>query len=274
MKRPPPRVSPSGAVPAVPLTAPMVRTVRGDVMALHPLERDGAISRSIWAMRDWEPLIGAVLERLAGRGRVVYDVGANIGFFTLVAARSVGREGLVVAIEPDPDNFALLAANVAANGYRNVRLHACAVGPRAGTVTLDRSASNQGDHRTFGQRGERAGLEVAMEPLDAIAAACGRPPDVIKMDIQGFEVDALAGMATLLARRAPLAILTELAPWLLEEAGHSATAYLDALRGNGFGFQHIDHHAGRVRELEPAALAKLVAGCGAGGFADLLCIRS
>jgi hypothetical protein len=84
----------------------MVRTVRGDVTALHPLERDGAISRSIWATRDWEPFVGAVLERLAGRGQVVYDVGANIGFFTLVAARSVGREGLVVAIEPDPDTGA------------------------------------------------------------------------------------------------------------------------------------------------------------------------
>ena len=72
---------------------------------------------------------------------------------------------------------------------------------------------------------------------------------------------------------APLAIITELAPWLLEEAGHSAAAYLDALRSHGMKFHHIDHHTWRVRELDDAALAELVARCGAGGFADLLCMR-
>lgn len=94
----------------------------------------------------YEPLETEVVGREVSAGDVVVDIGAHIGYYTLMLARIVGPCGKVYAFEPDPENFTLLQRNVKENGYRNVVLLQKAVSDRNGSATLYLSDDNSGDH--------------------------------------------------------------------------------------------------------------------------------
>jgi len=137
-------------------------------------------------------------------GEVVVDVGAHIGRYTLVAAK---RAAKVLSIEPDPDNFALLTANVRLNGFSNVVALEVAVGNSAGAGTL-----YQGDHASTRslnpEWAARAGelppvrsTPVRVETLDRLAENHGiGAVDWLKVDVEGSEVPALEGGVDLLSR--------------------------------------------------------------------------
>src|SRR5438094_750470 len=107
------------------------------------------------------------IESLVHPGDVAVDVGANIGYHTLIFARAVGERGRVFAYEPDPDNFRLLRRNVELNGYRNVRPFQAAVSDRSGTLTLYLSRDNPADHRAYLPADEaRDGIAIDSYRLD------------------------------------------------------------------------------------------------------------
>ena len=97
------------------MTAAQACTVHGHRMLLDRYDTLDLRRQGIF-----EPLATALLPLLVGDGDMVIDVGANIGYYTLLCARLVGKRGLVYAFEPEPQAFALLEQNVALNGYRNV----------------------------------------------------------------------------------------------------------------------------------------------------------
>ena len=127
-------------------------------------------------------------------GMVFYDVGANVGFYTLLASRLVGEAGKVVAFEPSHRNLAFLRRHVGMNRCGNVQIYPAAVADRKG-----KGRFNAGTDPSTGRLDESGRAEVELVSLDELVDS-GEilPPNVIKMDIEGGEGAALRGAARVL----------------------------------------------------------------------------
>jgi FkbM family methyltransferase len=167
---------------------------------------------------------------------VVLDIGANIGYHSLVASRLVGPTGLVLAVEPEPHNFRLLRRNIIANRLTNVHVANVAIGAEPGTAQLFCSKWNYGDHRLYPATEEpRRATTVRVMTLDQLLAQCHCPPvDFIKMDVQGFESQVVAGMGATLERNPRLTLLTEFWPYGIKCAGGSPERFFETFERNGF----------------------------------------
>jgi FkbM family methyltransferase len=206
------------------------------------------------ASGEFEPFATQVVTRLVRPGQLVVDVGASIGYYTLIFADLVGPQGKVYAFEPDPTNFALLRRNVRLNHHRNVVLERAAVADRSGQLTLYLAHENVGDHRIFDYYGDRRGLSVPCLRLDDRLA--GERIDLIKLDIQGAEWSALRGMDDVLRKNPGVVVLTEYAPMLLAQFGVEPARYLQRLEEQRFCFYDLDE---RARRLSAASVASLQA---------------
>lgn len=159
---------------------------------------------------DYEQELQESFRSLIRPGQVVYDVGANVGFMTLVAARLVGPAGKVVAFEPGPRTARELRAQVRLNRLTTVTVVECAVSDRAGEAELVTSAYSVTASLASGPP-EDAGpatRRVRTTTLDEAAREFG-VPDLIKIDIEGAEILALEGARVLLRSRRP-ALVVEL----------------------------------------------------------------
>jgi FkbM family methyltransferase len=165
----------------------------------------------------WEPNLTSWLEGRLRPGDVFVDVGANVGYFTLLASRLVGADGRVVAVEPFPRTNAVLRRNVAANGAENVRVEDVAVWDSSAELELfgasDRIVGGTTLDPDWAARWSfDTEVTVSAEPLanlltdDEVARAA-----VLKLDVEGSELQALQGMEPLLPRlRDDVAIVLEL----------------------------------------------------------------
>jgi FkbM family methyltransferase len=132
---------------------------------------------------------------------VFYDVGANVGFFSLFASQRVRQ---VIAFEPLPRNLELLRGNLALNGVRNVQIIEAAVAREPGHVSFAAEGS-----ASMGHIAASGGMRVAAVALDAfVAQGRAAPPTVIKMDIEGAESQALAGAEQVLRTHRPRIFLS------------------------------------------------------------------
>ena len=149
-----------------------------------------------------EPEFQAALAARVRPGGVVYDLGANVGFYSVIAARLVGPSGRVVAVEPFAASAARVRENARLNGFETVDVVEAAVGAAEGRAWL---RTDRGDPVTFRLAADRqsAGVEVAVTTVDALVAAGRPPPTVVKLDVEGAEVAALHGMAATLAAHRP-----------------------------------------------------------------------
>jgi FkbM family methyltransferase len=138
----------------------------------------------------------------ARRGETAYDLGANVGFYTLLFSRLVGRDGVVHAFEPAERNLGFLRRHVTMNHAANVHIHPAAVGRETGTALFD-PVSHPSMGRLVPEPGSRT-LPVPLISLDDFVYSRGNaPPDIVKMDVEGGEVDVIVGMRRLLAERRP-----------------------------------------------------------------------
>lgn len=155
------------------------------------------------------PVQQALVDNLSPGG-VCYDIGSNVGFFALLAAREVGPEGRVYAFEPVPDNVAELVANARRNRLHNVDAICAAVGEAQGELDLLLSAHPGGATCSSADvpKDLTGVLRTEVVTIDALVDT-GRllRPDVIKLDVEGYELQALRGMANTLARHRPVIVL-------------------------------------------------------------------
>ncbi len=165
-------------------------------------------------------------------GMTVFDVGANLGTYALLAARRVGPSGRLHAFEPGPATADRLRGNVRLNGLSNVVVNQAAVSDRAGVITLYLQDDSDCNTLTAG-----AGTPVQVPALtldDYVGTHNLGQVDVLKMDVEGAEVTALRGGGRLLAApRAPL-ILLEFNPQALEKAGSSVSELRQLLEGHAY----------------------------------------
>ena len=139
------------------------------------------------------------------RGFIVYDLGANVGFYSLLASHLVGKEGKVFSFEPVPRNLKFLRSHLNMNEVTNCFVWDAAVGISEGTVNFDLGPSPSQGHLTTESNGA---LIVRLVTLDGLVASGELPPpDLIKCDIEGAEYDALMGASGILARYRPTIFL-------------------------------------------------------------------
>jgi len=164
-----------------------------------------------------------LVRRLLRAGDTFIDGGANIGYFTLLAAKAVGRRGRVHAFEPQPENRRRLVEHVAANGFGEVvTIHPVALSDRAGEVQLHTYASpaaNHGQSTIFALPGKET-RAVTIETVRLDDYLPDVAPRLIKLDIEGAEPLAIAGMTETLRRHRP-AFIVELNAVTLAQAGFS-----------------------------------------------------
>jgi FkbM family methyltransferase len=155
-----------------------------------------------------EPSVQEALRRHVFAGAVVFDVGANVGFFSLLAARLAGPAGRVEAFEPHPAAAAGLRRNVALNGADTVHVNEVAVGARSGSAELmsvrERSWSHLADRGWHPETDDI--IDVLVVTIDDLVAGGMRAPDVVKIDVEGSELDVLQGMRETIATCAPVII--------------------------------------------------------------------
>jgi len=235
-------------------------TIRG--LEFHLDARNERIAQVPYASGAYEPEESAAIEALVRPGSVFVDIGANLGYFTCLAARAAGPTGRVVAFEPDRLNVRLLRRNVRANRFENVTIVPAAVGGRDGEIELFRSEINHTDHRVYDSGEGRGAERVRLVSLDSYFPRASRI-DVLKIDIQGFEAQAFAGMRRILAeQRDRLVILTEFFPEGLEEAGSGPAELLALFSAAGLRCWFMDG--------TPADLASALDRSAADGYTNLL----
>lgn len=159
----------------------------------------------------------------------MYDIGANVGYYTLLASQRVGPGGRVVAFEPLPANVRLVERHVRLNRVRNVSVHEVAVSDHEGRARFAPNASN-----AMGRLSDSGSIEVAMVSVDNIVATANLPdPALLKIDVEGAELGVLRGAVELLDRARPSILL----------ATHGANVHqqcCDFLRNAGYQLRPID----------------------------------
>jgi FkbM family methyltransferase len=158
-----------------------------------------AASHGCW-LGTFERAEQDVFARTVRAGDVVYDLGANVGFYTLLAAKLVGPTGRVVAFEPVPRNLGYLRRHLALNRCENVTVVAAAVSDRPG-----RARFRDGPAHTVGTLADDGEYDVDVVALDGFA---GPPPRVIKIDVEGAEAGVLRGARRVLREVRPIVLLS------------------------------------------------------------------
>ncbi|MBA2527101.1 MAG: FkbM family methyltransferase [Pyrinomonadaceae bacterium] len=243
-----------------------VAQVQGHKMFLDPRDHLNLFSNGIY-----EPFETEIVKTEIRKGDIVLDIGANIGYYTLIFANLVGPEGKVFAFEPDARNFALLEKNVEANGYHNVILVNKAVSNKNGKIRLYLS-DDIGDHRTYDPGDGRKFGEIEAIRLDDYFMQGSSRVNFIKMDIQGAEWDAIQGMNLLLQKNKDLKVITEFSPKLLRISGIRPEDYLRLLINHDLKLYHADE---RVQKIEPVNIAEPLEKWMPSNrsYTNLLCIR-
>ncbi len=204
------------------------------------------IAREVCFTGRYEPQETQLAQALLGPGMVVVDVGANWGYFTLVCAHLVADRGRVIALEPHPRLASMLADNVKENRLPQVAVHRVAAGARSAStafVGFDERGGNWGVSRAA-HGSDVADFESKTVAIDTFLDECnvGRV-DLIKIDIEGAEGDAIRGMADGLVRRRYRYALVECHPAELTRIGTSVAECLRPFRTAGYRGWHIDHSA-------------------------------
>ncbi|KLI63900.1 FkbM family methyltransferase [Aurantiacibacter marinus] len=203
------------------------------------------IDRTIYCTGEWEPHETQVIQRILRPGATFADVGANIGYFTLLASHIVGPAGHVHAFEANAQTHALLSENMARNSATNVSAHLLAVSDEAGSAVIHHcEPGNAGRDMAMAAKPEDRGSTVRMERLDTVLA--NTSITLIKLDIEGGEAKALRGAEALLTGCSAPDLLFELTPQLLTENGDDATDLLEWLRGIGYILSEISVHGGKA----------------------------
>jgi FkbM family methyltransferase len=202
--------------------------VAGGDLAGSIILLDMQIDKDYW-LGTYEPELQAALRELIRPGAVIYDVGANIGYVSLLLAKAAGETGHVYAFEALPENAERWRKNVELNGMNpRLSLFAGAVTQAAGPVRfLVHSSGGMGKAAGSAGRNDKYQSEVTVPgiSLDEFVYGQGNPPpQAVKMDIEGGEVLALPGMRRVLAEARPLMLMELHGPESSRAAWETLTA--------------------------------------------------
>lgn len=223
----------------------------------------------------YEPLTTEVFKHILKEGMKVIDVGAHIGYYTLLSSKLVGESGKVWAIEPEPKNFKDLQGNIFLNGLKNVIAVNKAVSNSNGESQFFVSKMESGEHSLLACRSNlKDTIEVDTIRLDNLIL--DGEVDFIKTDTEGNEIAVLEGAKNIIAKNQNIKIVTEV--WFpgIQASGHSPSKLWTLLRDYGFErFYLLDEIGKKVYgDSFEITYVKAIERCQAGKFSvNLLCSR-
>ena len=240
----------------------LAATHHGQLMYLMPHDID--LTPGILLNGSWEPHVERTTIRQVRAGSTVIDIGANVGYHTIILGAFVAPGGRVFAFEPHPGLMPLLRANVHVNGLRHVvELSACAVADRSGSITLAWNADHCGSgnvspgHSTPGFDADYPNrADVPVVTLDGALGDRVSQVDLIHLDIEGAEPLALRGARSLIERSPAVKIVTEWSVGMMS-ARADVGECVAWLEGMGFRFWLIEHNTANLLPVAPANLLDL-----------------
>ena len=205
--------------------------VKFDSFSIFVMPND-YIGESIIRNKSYEPHVTEIIRQKLQPGDVFLDLGANLGYFTMLASTIVGEDGFVLAFEPNPQNQQLIYASIRENQTQNIKIFPYAVSNVEDILRFTNVGSNGGvvtKHSTT----QNHYMLVPAVIIDHILKDCDKV-DLVKIDIEAHEPQALEGMKDLIARTRPT-ILTEYHPWAIK---HNSPVppenYLDQIQNLGY----------------------------------------
>lgn len=197
-------------------------------------------------------------------GYTVLDIGAHVGYYTVLAAKLAESKGRVIAVEPSKTNIALLKQNIEKNKLANCSVVEIALSDKNGTTTLYESLSSSGDHSLTRQKGTK-GIKTKALTVDALLRTKGIIPNIIKIDVEGAEQSVLDGMKQTLKRKQVKTIFLE-----LNGKNEAIGKTVSTLMETGFSIKIIDERNTQLAPYSKTALEELL---GNYGFVNVLAQR-
>jgi FkbM family methyltransferase len=216
--------------------------IQGSKMYINPKEPDPMMRQTLqtYALSSaWEEDTTKLFEKLVKKGDVIVDMGANVGYFTLLSAKLTGKDGRVFSFEPSPKNFEYLSKNIKINNYANVTAEQKAVSDSSGKIKLFLCPYDTGHHTIkqqegieayrLGRGGEVSSINIDAVTLDEYMKNKSEKVDVMKIDVEGAEALAFSGMKETLTKNRNIKIFLEFFPLLIEKMGSSPENFVNYL---------------------------------------------
>jgi len=221
-----------------------------DFKMLVDIRDMGDVGTSLRRKHTYHPQMTHVLRRMIEPGMVCIDIGANIGYFTVIMSRAVGESGKVYAFEPDETNFSLLQKNLELNECKNVIPERLAISNVRGRTELFVDRINFGGHSL-----ERKGKIFSTQdvPVSSLDYWLGsrQKVDFAKIDVEGEEAKVLEGMEGILGESPSIVLVVEYLPDM------DSVEYLEKLVSKGFGLWHINEFQNSTLPITPFLIEKL-----------------
>lgn len=229
------------------VVTPTIRTVKTRHRFRMRVDVSEWLGRHIYVTGEYEPATTAVIKGLLRPGDTFVDVGANAGYFSLLAADCVGRNGSVFAFEPVPHTHKLLTDNLVLNGVPRCEVSDVAVSNSDGKCEMFVGPRDHSGVSSFRKLDEAiATVQVSTAKLDTFLPD-GLWVDLVKIDVEGAECHVLEGMTAILERCHPH-VVAEITPNFLEAMGRSTNDVERLIKPLGYRMFAIEH-AG-LRPLE------------------------
>ena len=212
------------------------------------------------------------LKQIIKKGDIVVDLGANIGYYTLILAQLVGKSGHVYSFEPDPSNFEILSKNVKENKHEHVTLVQKAISDKNSKIKLYVSKRNLASHRIFDAEDKRESIEVDVTTLDEYFKKFKKPIKFIKMDVEGAEGATILGASKIIEDSKNLVIMMEYFPKWIKKFGDVPEEILKSLVGKKFKLFNINK---KNKKLDPILITNFVEEYNEQkkNYTNLLCVK-
>lgn len=199
------------------------------------VEKHGQVlTTSLMEHGYWDPTISGLIKRALTKGSTFVDVGANIGYFSVLASRLVGPEGRVFAVEPDAVNLTILRANLWRQRCSNVTVLPVAAWHEPTHLNIMRPEEEGAVAQVGGEQG--GGRLIPAAPLDDLIPG---PVDYIKIDTELTDHIAVRGAQRILRENPSLLITVEFHPWEETHTGDSPSDVLEIYKGLGLNAYEI-----------------------------------
>ena len=192
---------------------------------------------------EYEPHLTAAITDVLKPGDSFVDVGANIGWYAILAASIVGPTGSVLAVDVDPQNVEVLNRSLAANNFTNTAVIPIALSDSVGTVVLQKLRGSNNQIVTAGDEREAPNRNMTALPLDVLVRGLARKIDVVKIDVEGAEFFVLKGAEETVREYRPV-IFLEFTPDAIERLpGSSGDRLQDWIAGHDYTIEGVSEDA-------------------------------
>lgn len=227
----------------------------------------GAIALGVYERYETELFLSKIKPAMT-----IIDIGANLGYYTVLASLRAGDGGLVVAFEPEPNFFKLLSKNISRNNLKNVNHFELAIAEKNGVSKLHLSSENKGHNSLICSEELKTSVQVKTTTLDEFLTARKiKKIDVIKMDIEGAEILAIEGMKDALIKNMPLLFL-EFSPHSIVKLNRNPFHFLSTIHEVGYSIFEINKTR---RSLDKVTdFQKFISSIPKGKYADIYCEKT